>query len=84
MNRREAHSGLEFELQRRLDDAVSTSLAHRDGTQLSNYLGGLIDGLAASLGCLHATNAAHELIAARRRVFNHPDAVVDAEVVMDA
>lgn len=62
-------SGLEFELQRRLDDALNSLIVlDADDLMTRTYWHGVTEGLAAALGALQATNAAHELEKSRRRI----------------
>lgn len=64
-----ATPGLEFELQRRLDDALNSLIVtDRDDTFLRTYWHGVTEGLAAALGALQCTNAANELAKAERRI----------------
>lgn len=61
--------GLEFELQRRLDDALHMlRSAERDDLDGRNYFHGVTEGLAAALGVVQGTNAAHELSRSTDRI----------------
>jgi hypothetical protein len=63
------HGGLEFELQRRLDDALnSLTVLDRDDLMVRSYWHGVTEGVAAALGALRGTNAAHELAGSAERI----------------
>lgn len=63
------HQGIVFELQRRLDDSLHTLRGLDEENYAGrNYYHGATEGLAAALGALQGTNAAHELSRSADRI----------------